>query len=133
MADCIRYAICKFFFQNCIERTIVFTRFTKMPKIWSKWDFGYGDVSDNGMLALRCWCFQDVGYRFIHQNRSKSVSHQNLNPVTIINFPSPTSMSLGIFFLNRGKHQEHVVDLYINQSSDIKYVFRRPRLFLGGV
>jgi len=32
MAYRIRYAICKFFFQNCIERAIIFVRFTKMQK-----------------------------------------------------------------------------------------------------
>lgn len=33
MADRICYAICKFFFQNCIERAIIFARFTKMQKM----------------------------------------------------------------------------------------------------
>ena len=40
MADCIRYAICKFFFQNCIERTIIFfsihQKWSKHHKIFEK-------------------------------------------------------------------------------------------------
>ena len=75
MADRICYAICKFFFQNCIERAIIFVRFTKMQK----------------------------------------------------------KDQTGIFTKNYQNIGDFCFNLYINQSSDIKCFFRRPRLFLGGV